>query len=332
MESKGGGGAPWLTVAMTTYNARDYLAAALESIASQADGGVEVVAVDDGSTDETLAILESYRPRIDLRIVRREHTGNWIASMNLGLREGRGRYACFLHHDDVWLPGRLEAARRVLDGDPEAVLLVSPSWFIDSAGARLNQWRCPLPEGRSPAPEFVVERLVVQNFIAVPAPIFRRDVALEVGGLDEGNWYSADWDFWLKLAAAGPTTHIRRPSAGYRVHPVAATWRGTGTAAAYRGQMDGVLDRHFAAWESRRPIRPAVRRVARFSVEANVCLAGYAHGNRPGWAALAGRFLGLGPAGWLRYYRDSRIVERVAARLRAGVLRWGRVPGAAGHA
>ncbi len=320
--------APWLTVAMTTYNAGVYLKAALDSVAAQADDGVEVVVVDDGSADDTIAILESYRRRLDLRVIARSHTGNWIASMNEGLHTGRGRYACFLHHDDVWLPGRLEAARSAVAGDPEAVLLMSPSWFVDPAGARLNLWRCPLPEGRSPSPEFVVERLLVQNFIAVPAPVFRRGVALEVGGLDEENWHSADWDFWLKLAAAGPTTYVGRPLTGYRIHPVAATWRGTGRAAAYRWQMDNVLDRHFAAWEGRRPARRAVQRVARLSVEANLCLAAYAHGHRPGWSGVAGRFLALGPAGWHRYFRDSRIVERVGARLRAGVLHWGGVPGA----
>jgi len=242
--------------------------------------------------------------------------------MNLGLRMGRGRYACFLHHDDVWFPGRLDAARVALGRDPETVLFINSSWFIDASGARLNRWHCPLPEGRSPTPAFVVERLLVQNFIAVPAPIFRRDVALQVGGLDETNWHSADWDFWLKMASSGPTTYLNRPLTGYRVHPVTATWRGTGRAADYRWQMDRVLDEHIAAWESRGPIRPSVRRVARFSVEANLCLASCAHGHARGWPALMPHFLALGPRGWRRYFRDSRIVERVAARLRAGVLRW----------
>ena len=307
---------------MTTYNACDYLAQALESIVAQGDKGVEVIAVDDGSTDGTLKILESYRSRLDLKIVACEHTGNWIASMNTGLQLGRGRYACFLHHDDLWLDGRLAAAREALAGTPDTVLLVHPSWFIDRSGRRLNLWRCSLKEGSGLPPEAVVERLLVQNFIAVPAPIFLREAALQVGGLDEANWHSADWDFWLKLVALGRTIYLTRPLVAYRVHPVAATWQGTSRAADYRRYMDQVLDRHFAVWEARRPIRASVQRVARFSVETNLRLAAYAHGHRPGWLALVARFVALGPAGWHRYFRDSRIIERASARLRAGTLVW----------
>ncbi len=319
-------GGPWLTVAMTTYNASDYLAEALESVAAQAGDDVEVIAVDDGSEDETLQILESFRPRLDLRVVAREHSGNWIAAMNEGLRLGRGRYACFLHHDDFWLDGRLEAAREALGRRGEAVLLLQPSWFVDRRGAKLGRWRCALPAGRPLSAGEVVERLLIQNFVAVPAPIFRRDVALRVGGLDEANWHAADWDFWLKMAAAGETIHLDRALTGYRIHPVAATWSRTDRPRDHRQFMDEVLDRHLAAWEGRGPDRPLVRRVARFSVDMNVRLAELAHGQRPGLADLALRFLGLGPMGWHRYLRDSRIVERVAARLRAGMASW-RGPG-----
>ena len=57
----------------------------------------------------------------------------------------------------------------------------------------------------------VVERLLVQNFISMPAPLFSREAALRVGGLDEDLWYTADWDFWLKLAATGKTIYVPGP-------------------------------------------------------------------------------------------------------------------------
>lgn len=319
---------PWLTVAMTTYKARDYLATALDSVLAQGDDGVEVIAVDDASADETLAILESYRSRLDLQVVAREtNTANWMAGLNEGLRRGRGEYACFLQHDDYWLDGRLRAARAALAREPDAVLLLHAARFVDRDGARLGQWNCPLPAGRCLAPEEVVERLLVQNFVAVQAPIFRRETALGVGGLDEALWYSADWDFWLKLAAAGRTIYLADALSAYRIHQHSMTWwRTDEQIAEQRRQLEQVLDGHEATLEQRRAIRPAARRAARFSIEVNTTLAAYAH--RPGLPVLGlgARFLGLGPSGWHRFLRDSRIAERVAARLRAGMHRWHRAP------
>ncbi len=319
---------PWLTVAMTTYNARDYLATALESVLAQGDDGVEVIAVDDASTDETLTILESYRSRLDLQVIAREkNTANWMAGLNEGLRRGRGEYVCFLQHDDYWLDGRLRSARSALACEPDAVMLLHSARFVDRDGAWLGEWNCPLPVGRSLAPEEVVERLLVQNFVAVQAPIFRRDAALGVGGLDEALWYSADWDFWLKLAASGPTIYLAETLSAYRIHDHSMTWwRTDEQIAEQRRQLEHVLDGHSAALETRRSIRPATRRAARFSIEVNTTLAAYAH--RPGLPVigLGARFLGLGPSGWHRFLRDSRIVERVAARLRAGMHRWHRTP------
>src|ERR1700730_3179661 len=78
-------GSPWLSVVMPTYNGARHLRAALESIRAQADGAVEVVAIDDGSTDDTVAILKSFAKSICLRIIERPHSGNWVSSANLGV-------------------------------------------------------------------------------------------------------------------------------------------------------------------------------------------------------------------------------------------------------
>jgi glycosyltransferase involved in cell wall biosynthesis len=309
---------------MTTYNARDYLSVALESIISQGDDGIEVIVVDDGSTDDTLEILGRYRSRLDMKLIVREHSGNWVASMNLGMRAATGDYVSFLHHDDHWLPGRVSALRAAVSLDPDAVLVVHPSLYINSRGEPLGVWRCALDRGRGLAPDDVVERLLVQNFIAVPGPLFRRDAGLAVGGLDEALWYSADWDFWLKLAAAGQTVYLPQPYSAYRIHPVASTWRDTDRVERVWHQLNAVLNRHIAHRESFRPVRIGVRRVARFSRDVNTLLAASAHGQRPGLdlAALALRFVALGPLGWHRYLRNSRILERASARVRAGMLHW----------
>lgn len=304
---------PWLSVVMPTYNGEAFLIAALESIIAQQDGGdFEVIAVDDGSTDGTMAALAAYSSRLPLRIVRRPRTGNWVASTNHGLAVARGEYACLLHQDDLWMDGRLRALRATLDGAPDAALVVHPSWFVDARGARLGRWRCPLPPG-SVDPALVRERLIVQNFLAIPAPLFRRELALQAGGMDESLWYTADWDLWLNLSSRGAVLHHPEPLAAFRIHAASQTAQGSARAGDLRLQLTTVLRRHLPAAAAG---NPGLASVAEFSVELNLALAGGLHRRAAPWARLSTSFLALGPSGWKRYLRDSRIAERVGARLR----------------
>lgn len=311
---------PWLSVLMPTYNGAAYLDAALESVAAQQNPDVEVVAVDDGSTDTTVSILKSFDGRLPLRLFRRGHAGNWVVNTNEALARARGEYACLLHQDDFWLPGRLGALKRLAAEAPRATLLLHPSWFVRPDGRRSGLWRCPLPGGRLLSPAFVVERLLVQNFIAAPAPLFRRDAALAAGGLDATLWYAADWDFWLKLASTGPTAYCPRPLTAFRLHPLSQLVLRGARVGEVRRQLRVVLKRHLAAWSGRSPDKPSVRHAGYFSLELNArLLAGY-HGLWPRWLDLLGQFICLGPVAWHRFFRDSRVFERVLARLRAGML------------
>jgi hypothetical protein len=85
-----------------------------------------------------------------------------------------------------------------------------------------------------------------------------------------------------------------------------------------RRQIEAVLAAHLPRWEAAHPGRDEVGRTARMSVDVNHALAASVHGRWPRWLSLLCRFLALGPGGWHRFFRDSRILERVAARLRAG--------------
>jgi glycosyltransferase involved in cell wall biosynthesis len=104
-----GEAAPWLSIVLPAWNGERHLPAALESVLREGTRGYEVVAVDDGSTDSTPDLLRSFAARLPLRIVRSPTRGNWVAASNAALREARGRYACFLHQDDLWMPGSARA-------------------------------------------------------------------------------------------------------------------------------------------------------------------------------------------------------------------------------
>jgi len=305
---------PWLSVIMPTYNGEAYLRAALESIAVQGEAHIEVIVIDDGSTDRTIQIVESFIPRLPLNVVRRDHVGNWVASTNYGLSIARGDYISFLHQDDLWMQDRLLVLKSKLAECQSATMILHSSWFIDASGRRVGLWQCPLPKaGQELDPEMVVERLLVQNFIGIAAPLFSREAALRAGALDEDLWYTADWDLWLKLAAAGRTMYVPRPLSAFRLHHESQTIRRSTHSAAFRRQLEAVLDKHLRV---RASPPTAVRAAACLSINVNVTLAAWAHGHRPTIWPLLLQFLLLGPSGWYRYTRDSRITERLIARVR----------------
>jgi hypothetical protein len=171
-------------------------------------------------------------------------------------------------------------------------------------------------------------RHLVHNFAAVPGAVFRTAAALNAGGLDPSLWFTADWDLWLKLEATGPTVYLPRCHAAFRVHPASQTAAGSHKLGEIRRQLEVMQERH-AGKLADPAVRAAVARAARASVELNVGLAAAYHGQAFGWVNVAAALVALGVSDWRRLLRDSRLGERVAARLRAGfaATRGGSPPG-----
>jgi hypothetical protein len=308
--------APWLSVIMPAHSGASWIAATLDSLVAEADAGVEIIIIDSSPTPDTLDIARQYVCRLSLRIVERSDLISWVEKTNLGVEVARGSHVTMLHQDDLWLPGRLSAMRRWTSGKPEAALHLAPSAIVDAVGRRLGLWRCPLPaHGNTVDGDLLIERLLVQNFIAINAPVIRRDAWLNCGGLDPTLWYTADWDLWLKLAAIGPTCSHGEITTGFRVHGGSLTVSGSRNGADFRQQMQIVLDRHVRRLPNDRAAR--VIRAAEASITVNGALAAAAAGEARALLRGLCALLKLSPLGILRYFRDSRIVERVLPRLKA---------------
>lgn len=306
---------PWLSVVMPTYNGAPLVRRALASIVAQRDQDIEVIVVDDGSTDDTLSVVNSFARSLNLRVIQSPHVGNWVAVTNRGLGIAGGHHVSFLHQDDVWHPSRLSTLRHHLECLSREIFLVHPVWFLNRHGKIVGKWRCPLEPGRPLAPQAVLEHLIVQNFICILAPVFPRSLLRDIGYLDEGLWYTADWDLWLKIVTRVPTYYIPRFLGGFRVHPNSITATRSARICEFRYQLETVLDRHLPSLEIK-PNRATVVRAARLSVEVNVALADIAHGHLRSMLPLAGRLLTSSPSVLWTYFRDSRVGDRLAARLK----------------
>jgi hypothetical protein len=304
---------PWLSVIIPSHRGEYWIDHALRSVADEAAEGIEVLLVDSGDTSAARDIALNHSDKLRIRIVSRPDLLTWTTKTNFGVEIAESDHIAWLGVDDVWIPGRAAAARRWIAAAVEAPLHLAPAAIIDKYGRTLGVWRCPLPAECPIQSSILLERLCVQNFIAAPAPVIRRDAWLSCGGLDENLWYTADWDLWLKLAASAPAYYHDEITIGFRIHAAALTTTGSRDAAAFRLQMETVLNRHLALIG---PTAKRVERVARASINVNAALAATSIGNLLGAAT---QVASLGPAGIKQYFRDSRISERVIPRLRAKI-------------
>jgi glycosyltransferase involved in cell wall biosynthesis len=307
---------PWLSAIIPSHNGEQWLAAALQSVVDQRDPGIEVVVIDGSASDASLEIVDSFSDKLRIRAQRRPDLRSWTAKTNFGVEQAEADRICILHQDDLWLPTRCAEIQKWLSAQSDGIMHLHPCYIIDGTGRQLGLWRCPLPAGDSPVPaRILIERLLVQNFIGIPAPTIRRDAYLSVGGLDNTLWYTADWDLYLKLAAVGSAYYHSTPLACFRVHKGSLTVSGSRDSVDFRNQHQVIVDRH--ADKISPDSRAEILAIATASINVNTALAAVMAGQLAHISKAVASILMLGPRGIRRYFYYSRIVDRVFPRLRA---------------
>lgn len=305
---------PWLSVAMPVHNGQALLPATLAAAAAERPEGVEFILYDSSPDPEpTRRIAEAFRDRLELRWSATPDILPWTAKTNRAVAEARAPHVAMLHQDDLWLPGHIAGLRAAITLAPEASLSVAPSRFIDDTGRPLGPWRLPFPAGMVDGNRFA-ETLIVQNSVAIPSPLIRRDDWLACGGLDDALWYTADWDLYLKLARLGPVLVRPEVTTAFRLHRSSLTVKGARDSAAFRAQLESVVSRHLPQLTLASQANAA--KLAHASVEVNCFLAAALHGGTRNPAKVAGRLLALGPLGLARYLNRARLIDRVLPRLR----------------
>jgi alpha-1,3-rhamnosyltransferase len=206
-----------VSVCVPSYNHARFLAATLESILSQTFRNLELVAVDDGSTDNSLEILRSYACKYP-EIVRvfthpgRQNLGITVTE-NLAIEEARGLYWCGHDSDDVSCPDRLERQVAFMEGHPNVGWVYGVAEYIDKDGAQL---RGQMGQDLSAISD-LAEELILQNTIAAPTVMVRMKCMKEAGPFEPGLTYG-DWEMWIRLAARYPSAFLPGAVVRYRCH------------------------------------------------------------------------------------------------------------------
>lgn len=207
---------PKLSIVIPAYNVAPYVRAAVDSALEQNYGAVEIVVVDDGSTDETSDILDSYGDRIVL--VRQANRG-LAGARNAGIAHATGELLGWLDADDLWLPSRSQQCVDLLNARPELAAVTTDAFILEGDTPTERHYYGDLYRYAFPTPDEQLAVIVERNFMFVGA-VVRADVVRRHGGFTESLRRSEDYDLWMRLLLAGERFGwVPEPLAQYRVRP-----------------------------------------------------------------------------------------------------------------
>ena len=205
---------PVISILMPVFNAARYLEKAVRSMLLQSFPNFELIAVDDGSTDGSLGILQQLAqedPRI--RILSRPNTGI-VGALNDGLAVARGEYIARMDADDISHPARLATQLRYLDKHPEVVGVGCDVCMIDPAGRPLKEFKVTTD------PQKLRQKIIGIEDIGIihPALMVRRDVMKRVGGYRPEYNFVEDFDLYFRLLDEGELANVPGVLLDYRQH------------------------------------------------------------------------------------------------------------------
>ena len=238
---------PKVSVIIPAYNCEPYIAHAVQSVFDQDHRELEIIVVDDGSSDNTVGALASYQDRIQL--IQQKNAGA-AAARNAGLRAAQGELLAFLDADDWWETSRLSTQLAALKLFPSAAMVFSDFAVADQTGAILMprgiRWKYGSVHDASAAPwqKIFTESMPMQphtneraeqninayhghilrwlfrgNFINTCSVLLRREVFERIGEFDQSLQTEEDYEYWLRIARDSSIIYIDTPLVTFRKRP-----------------------------------------------------------------------------------------------------------------
>lgn len=247
---------PMISVVMPCFNGVAHVGAALRSALEQGWPILEVIVVDDGSTDGSAAWIRREFPSVT--VIEQVNQGV-AAARNRGVAEARGEWVAFLDADDVWLPGKLTAQMAVAAAAPETRMTYT-AWTVwasndasPEAGFMHNLQQSADVEALWAGPSgWIYPQLLLDCEVWTSTVLMQRSLLDEIGSFDTHLRIGEDYDLWLRASRRTQIIRVPRPLALYRQHPASITR--SAPSENYRGV---VIARALAQWGYSDPHAPS---------------------------------------------------------------------------
>lgn len=257
-----------VSVIIPTYNRFLQLCCAVESVLKQTYEDVEIIVVDDGSTDQTPSAFPQRFPSV--QYIRIEHSGLPSVARNTGVRLAKGAYVAFLDSDDRWVFEKLAQQVAVLDTHPNIGLACSNAFVVQGNSERSDK-RYLAPEIGSR--KHVLRTLLHDNFVITSTAVVRRAVLDRVGLFEEtpALRVGEDYDLWLRIAAVSEVFYDPSALAFYRDDPIQSIRGGIPPLRQWESRLL-ILERLRQAMRTAHRTDPAVERAIEFQEESFIKL------------------------------------------------------------
>lgn len=203
-----------VSVVIPVYNSSKYISCAIDSVLSQDYTNFEIIVVDDGSTDNTCSVIESkYLGKV--KIIKIKNSGVSVAR-NIGINSSNGYYIAFLDSDDFWEKSKLAKQVKSIEKDIENGVSYTSRFIIKNENIITG-------EERKSWSGFVLNKILIKNFICLSSVLIKKECFLKCGFFDEALEVSEDYDLWIRISNKYKFVYLDERLVYYRVTPGSLT-------------------------------------------------------------------------------------------------------------
>jgi len=201
-----------VSVVITCYNYAHFLPYSMDAALSQTYEDLEVIVIDDGSTDNTEDVMKPYLADKRVKYIKQKNAGQAVAK-NVGIDNSTGKYVAFLDADDIWENDKIKSQMKLFE-DPEVGVVYCISCYIDENNNPIDHTRTSKYLRYQKG--WVSHGLFLDNFVPFSSAIVRKECFDRLGGFDESYRMGIDWDLWLRLSVHYKFDYVDSPYLKYR--------------------------------------------------------------------------------------------------------------------